>query len=103
MRDGGILKTKRVAAGILGMMMLIVVLFSAFCIAAETEHDCTGAECPVCIRIQQCENILHQFGNGATVQASMVLPMVIFLLLVLPVACNLTQETPVSRKIRLNN
>ena len=84
-------------------MMLVVVLFSAFYIVAETDHDCTGDDCPICACIQQCENILNQIGDGAAAQISVVAPVVFLLLFVLFSARSITQETLVSKKVRLNN
>ena len=94
---------KRIAAGIMGLMMFIAVLFSAFYIAAEADHDCCGEDCPICACIQQCENTLRGIGDGTAEQLSAVIPvMLIFLVAALPIAV-LSQETLVSRKVRLNN
>lgn len=94
---------KRIAAGIMGLVMLIIVLFSAFFIAAEADHDCTGEDCPICACIAQCENTLHQIGDGAAVQAAVIVPVFFMLILAFLFADYFTQETPVSRKVRLNN
>ena len=64
---------KRIAAGIMGILMLFIVLFSAFYIAAEADHDCTGEDCPICACIQQCENTLHQIGDGIASQAAVII------------------------------
>lgn len=102
MRDSGISNTRRIAAGIVGVMMLVVVLLSASYIAAEADHDCTGDDCPICVCIQQCENILNQVGGVAT-QVSIVAPVVFLLLFMLFSVYSISQETLVSKKVRLNN
>ena len=48
MQDLKLLKAKRVATGIMALMMLVVVLFSFFYIAVEAGHDCRGENCPIC-------------------------------------------------------
>ncbi|ETP73650.1 hypothetical protein UYO_0287 [Lachnospiraceae bacterium JC7] len=95
--------SKRIAAGIMGLMMLFVVLFSASFVALESVHDCTGEECPICACINQCENTLRQVGGGMDLQPDPVLPVFLTLIAVFPVVDSLTAETLVSRKIRLNN
>ena len=92
----------RLIAGITGLMMLVFVLFSAFYIAAETDHECCGEDCPICACVHLCENALHGFDDGAAVQSAAVAPFI----LILPVAAfaaTACQETPVSQKVRMNN
>ena len=79
------------------------MLFSAPFIAIEADHDCTGEDCPICACIAQCENTLHQIGDGAAVQAAVIVPVFFMLILAFLFADNFTQETLVSRKVRLNN
>lgn len=52
-------KSKRIISGSIAFLMLAVMLFSAFYITAEAEHDCSGHDCPICVCIQQCENMLQ--------------------------------------------
>ena len=96
-------KSKRIISGFIAFLMLAVMLFSAFYIAAEADHDCTGHDCPICACIQQCENTLYQIGNGAAIQFSAVLPILFALLFVTVWTFSPRMETPVTRKVRLNN
>ncbi len=96
-------KIKRTAAGIIILMMLVFVLFSAFYIAIEADHDCTGEDCPICACIQQCENVLRSLGDGVALQLSALVSIVFILLNAVSFAKVFPQETPVSRKVRLNN
>ncbi len=98
-----VLRHMRIAAGIMGIMMLFIMLFSAFYIAAEADHDCTGEDCPICACIQQCENTLHQISGGITSQAVIIIPIVFMLISAFPYAVCFLRETLVSRKVRLNN
>jgi hypothetical protein len=98
-----IMKNKRLAAGIIAFLMLFIMLFSASFIAIEADHDCTGEECPICACIAQCENTLHQIGDGVAVQAAVIVPVVFMLILAFLLATDFPKETLVSRKVRLNN
>ena len=94
---------KRTAAGTLGWMMLVILLFSAFYIAAETDHDCIGRDCPVCAFIQRCEKTLHGAGGGTAILFSAVLPLLFVLFPAVQFAAEVSAETLVSRKVRLDN
>ena len=94
---------RKTAAGILGMLLLVVVLFSAFFIAAEADHHCTGEDCPVCACLQQCEKTLHQIGGGLAALSAVIVPAVIILISVVLLAFAIPHKTPVSGKISLNN
>ncbi len=96
-------KHKRITAGILVMFIFFTMLFSAFCIAAEADHDCTGEDCPICACIQQCENTLHQIGDGIALQAAVIIPVIFIFLCISLFTLGLPRETPVSGKVRLNN
>jgi hypothetical protein len=103
MRSIARLQSNRFVAGIMAVMMLVVVLFSVTFIVVEIHHDCCGEDCPVCACISQCESILQQFGYGMTLQAAVISLAVILVL------CNFlslfirAQDSPVSRKVRMNN
>ena len=90
-------------AGVMGLMMLVILLFSAFFIAVEAEHDCCGEDCPVCVCIRQCENTLHGVVDGTEAQLCFIVPVLLVLLIAGALAAAVPQDTPVSGKVRLNN
>ncbi len=96
-------KALRIAAGIMGLMMLILVLFSAFYIAAEADHDCCGEDCQICACIHQCENTLRGIGDGTSARFAAIAPVILVLLAAVFVIAAVSQDTLVSRKVRLNN
>jgi hypothetical protein len=57
---------------------------------------------PICACIAQCENTLHQIGDGVAVQAAVIVPVVFMLILAFLLATDFPKETLVSRKARLN-
>ena len=97
------LQSKRFVAGIMALMMLVIVLFSVTFIAAEAEHDCCGDDCSICSCIRLCENTLKQIGNGSIGQTVVIIPIFLLCISIPLSVCIFKQETPVSRKIRLNN
>ncbi len=108
MRDQNTTMAKKITAGIIALMMLLIGLFSAFFIASEITHNCaehhgTEHNCPICICIQQCQNALHGFDDGLTIELSSILPLLFILLLTVPVTTVLMQDTLVSQKIRMND
>ena len=103
MRNSSTAKVLRITAGIMGLMMLFIVLFSAFYIAAEADHDCCGEDCPICACIHQCENTLRGIGDGVTVRSAAVAPAILILFAAAFVIAAVSQDTLVSRKVRLNN
>jgi hypothetical protein len=95
-------KSKRMIATIIGLVMLVVVLFSVFHIALEKDHHCTGKDCPICAYIRQCENTLRQILGGTCAQIAIAAPAIALLFAFLYVVA-LSPETPVSKKVRLND
>lgn len=96
-------KSQRNVAILLGIVILLALLLSAFCIVAEIDHDCTGENCPICACIQQCENNIRQMGDGTVAMIAAVLLIAFFLLPSLLIVTNLSQATLVTQKVRLNN
>ena len=41
-------KRNRIAALLLAVTILVIMLYSAFFVAAEADHDCVGEGCPIC-------------------------------------------------------
>ena len=94
---------RRILAGFMGMLFLCAMLFSAFYIAAESHHDCEGEDCPICACIDQCEGVLYRVSDDAPAAAAVLLPVLFLFLCELSQTSCILQETPVSRKVRLNN
>ena len=96
-------KQRRIAAGFLSLLILAAVLFSAVFIAAEADHDCAGENCSVCVCIRCCAEFLSRLLPGVIAAVHTVLPALCVLSAALVFFALMTEETPVSRKVRLNN
>ena len=103
MRGVTVSKAKRMAAGIMGLLLLAVVLLSALFLAAEADHDCAGEDCPICAVMQACANTLRRYGGAAAARPAAAVPVVFFLFAAALPAAVFLRETPVSRGTRLNN
>ena len=104
MGDSGTPRALRITAGVMGLMMLAAVLFSAFCIAAEADHDCCGEHCPVCEMIAMTTALMRSF----CLIAAMMLLRSLFAAAQSAFHAPETgyghsAGTPVSRKIRMND
>lgn len=62
-------KKKRVVSLLIAFAFLFVMLFSAFYIAAEANHDCVGANCRVCCQINACRDTLKNLSLGVCAAA----------------------------------
>lgn len=103
MRNPKTSKAVRIAAGALCVMLLVAVLFSAFYIAAEADHDCCGEDCRICVCLRQCRNTLQRFGIGAAARHAAALPVTVLLFAAMIVIAAFGKETLISEKVRLNH
>ncbi|MBK6087878.1 hypothetical protein [Ruminococcus difficilis] len=96
-------KRNRLIALLLAAVVLFVMAFSLFVVAAEAGHDCLGEDCPICELIAVCENNVRGL--------SLIL---VFISLIVALALMRTfitysrpfvfdTQTPVSLKVKLTN
>ncbi|SFD03861.1 hypothetical protein [Butyrivibrio sp. YAB3001] len=103
MINGAGTKVNRALAGIMVVMVLFVVLFSAIFIVSHVDHDCTGENCPICACIQQCENILHGAGGSTLFAVVAFVPVFLIFGSYIISYCIVFSDTLVSAKVRMNN
>ena len=102
MRDSNVSEAFRAVACSIGLIVLATVLFSSCFIAGDAGHDCCGDGCPICTCIRLSEDAMHILSEGTAILFIHVFPVfMIFSAVLFNDAASL--ETPVSRKIRLNN
>ena len=97
------MKTRKILSLLLALLVLFVISFSSFYIAVEANHECDGHDCPVCFCIRQCEAVISVFSEGHVKAAGAILTVLflVFALRIMPASSE--KETPVSRKVRMNN
>lgn len=94
---------KRILAGIMGCLLLVMVLFSALYIVEEAEHDCCGETCPICACIEACTAILRPACSGAVKPLCSALCLMLLLRVIRLLSERILVATPVSQKVQLNN
>ena len=60
-------KRNRIAALLLAVTILVIMLYSAFFVAAEADHDCVGEGCPICYQVDACQNTLKSLSLAVCV------------------------------------
>jgi len=90
---------KKTVAIFAGMMMLFAMTFSLFYLAAEAHHHCEDENCPICECLRLCKNIIQQNEYKKEIKVFSLLQ--VFTAVVSTIV--VLYETPVSKKIRLNN
>lgn len=96
-------KVKKNAAVMIGLFLIFITFCSAFYVAAESGHSCTDDDCPICECVKECANILRQVGGSILPRISI---MISFLLVTLAKNTKLSifsQESLVSKKVRMND
>ncbi len=95
-------KTKR-AAVILACVLFFAMLFSVLFIAHESQHDCSGNNCSVCMKIEACESALRNISGAVSAAAVLAAVSFVFVKAVLSVSAVCVQPTPVSLKVKLSD
>lgn len=86
-----------------GLFLLSVTLFSAFYIATETQHDCSGDGCVICSCTQVCERIIRQAGGNVAAEIIFDFALSGFLSAILFYNDKFFKMTLVAQKVRLND
>ena len=94
---------KRLIALVVLAAVLVITLFSSCYVIKEADHDCSGAACPICAMIEQCEDNLRQIGTGQITIIAVVAAICCFFSAFYPAVSTVSIETLVTRKVRLNN
>lgn len=95
-------KTRLIALVVLAAV-LVITLFSSCYVIEEADHDCTGAACPICAMIDQCEDNLRQIGIGQITIIAVAAAICCFFSAFYPAVSTVSIETLITRKVRLNN
>ena len=96
-------KKKNILVITVAVIVLCFAVFSAFFIAAESDHDCTGNDCPICYQLSVCQSFLKNLCCAGTVAA--------FTAALIYILCNVSARgtdicaalTLVSMKVKLSN
>lgn len=96
-------KRAKYMAVVLAFAVVFVMLWSSFYIAAESDHECTGENCPICEQISVCCNTIRTISSGIAAVVAAVLLSYAFSRTVLLYKEETPIYTPVSLKVKLLN
>lgn len=97
-------RSKSVISGIICIVILIVMFFSIFYIAKEANHECTEADCPICLEIQACVQTLKTMGFA--IGAGSIVIVALFcaaLIAIIGKSIHVIVDTLVSLNVKLSN
>ena len=103
MSSNNISESKRILSFVMGIIMLVMILFSGFYIAHEIDHDCSGEDCPICICITQCESLLELISCATANNIEISFNTCIIILSVCFPVLFFIHKTLILKKVRLNN
>ena len=91
-------------SGLICAILLAVMFSSIFFIIKEADHDCTGADCPICNKIQACVQALETIGSAVGVKFAVAAALFCaVLILTAGKSIHIMPATPVSLKVKLTN
>lgn len=104
-KEVSFLKTnkQRLITAFICAVIIFVPFLSSIYIVSEANHDCTGADCPICACIQQYEHQLKQLGTGKTVKTAAAAAEFFVVAVVFFVLYTASFTTLVTQKVRLND
>lgn len=96
-------KGRRIAALLITAAVVFIMLYSAFYIAAETDHDCEDENCPICCQIHTCQNTLDTLSFAVCAAAFVVVLIHTLGRIISICAYFIPSCTLVSLKVKLSN
>lgn len=96
-------KSRRITALIALIAVFFVMLFSVLYISQHADHECTGADCPVCAVMEQCSNNIKNIG---TIIVAIAVAIFLCLFIQKSVQYVITvcpEYSLISQKVRMNN
>lgn len=82
---------------------IVIYLLSSFYIFEETNHNCVGDTCQICVHIQEVENALRQLSTGIMPITGVLLVIGAYLNLLFYANSYKATHTLITLKVRLNN
>ncbi|MBQ4247257.1 MAG: hypothetical protein II703_01540 [Ruminococcus sp.] len=95
-------KAKR-AAVVTALVLIVAMLFSVLFIAHEAEHECTGENCQVCMKISACENALKNITGAVAAAAALGVVCYVFVRTLLPIHSFCAASSPITLKVKLSD
>lgn len=84
-------------------ILVFITVASSFYLVGETNHICTGEDCPICVCIHQAEQTLRNLGTGNLVTSCIGIIIILQSRFALIDFTDVSSTSLVSRKVRLND
>ncbi len=88
---------------ILSAVLFLLMSFSAFYIAEESVHECSGGECPICECLQICEGILYETHGARLIIVSALVTYAFICRIGMIGSTVFSFDTLVSEKVRMDS
>jgi hypothetical protein len=93
---------KRIFALFVACAMVFAMAFSAFFIAHNAEHKCSGSDCRICEQISICLKSMNEISPKPE-SAAAVMPLMFALVMVIGVCVQFNKKSLVDLNIKLSN
>ena len=93
--------SNQILVAIMSAVMIISIIISVLFLVHETNHDCTGEDCPICAMMEIVSNNLESMGVGMAVVFAAVV-FAAFVLHILASDANEPTFSLVGASVRLN-
>ncbi len=97
------MRLKRGILCIVSGLMITIMILSVIYTAREADHECSGAHCPICAVIRQCEAPVYMSASSVPSGVHAAVPVVIRRFNTVMNPHIFTADTLISAKIRIND
>lgn len=97
------LKIEKIISGLICALLVCAAVLAFYYLAEETEHSCTGEECPICVVMQICEKLVRKMGRTEILQSAIAAMTVFAGFVCCLFSLFLKEKTLVEWRVRLNN
>lgn len=95
------MKESQTLALLLSVMLCLFMFISAVFVISESDHDCIGEECHICVEIEACVSAVKSLGMVLVCAAAVLTVRFISAGAVSLPADNRDIDTPISLKVKL--
>lgn len=96
------LKKRRFLSFAFALVFLFIILFSSLFVVFESNHDCDGESCTICVFINECITNFSRFQSDFKV-AVLLLAVALFTTFCIAEICSLIlSNTPISLKDKIS-
>lgn len=97
------MKKRRILAMLACILLCAFVALSAAFLVVESEHDCIGEGCHVCIGLEKCKSLLRDLAGVLAASIAFFPPALCVMSLLTRVQIEGKAVTPVTLKVKLLN